>query len=114
MAIVKFDNVTIKNVINSVDAVGQYTTTLTDWFKTRGIAADVTQTLKISEKYRVYDDLFTITLNYTPNTRHMADNHHNYAIAFRGKDWRIVDIYETNDKMKVRFLCYHNDPSVRV
>lgn len=114
MGIVRYENLTVKNVVNSTDAVGEYTTTLTDWFLTRGLVHDVANTLRISERYRAYSDLVNITLNYTPNTKQMVDNQNLYAINWRGFDWRITDVRESNDRMKVTFICYRNDPVVPV
>lgn len=114
MAITRYENLTVKNVVNGTDDIGQYTTTLTDWFVTRGLVHDVANSVRISEKYRVYADLMNFTLNYTPNTRTMVDNQPNYAIQWRGFDWRITDVRESNDRMRVTFMCYRNDPSVPV
>lgn len=114
MAITRYENLTVKNVVNGTDNIGQYTTTLTTWFETRGLVHDVANSLRISEKYRVYSDLMNFTLNYTPNTRTMVDNQPLYAIIWRGFEWRITDVRESNDRMKVTFLCYRNDPNVPV
>jgi hypothetical protein len=57
MAIVRYENLAINNVTNGVNAVGEYTTTITKWFDTRGLVHDVSNTLRISERYRVYSDL---------------------------------------------------------
>jgi hypothetical protein len=114
MGIVRYENLTVKNVVNSTNSVGEYTTSLTDWFLTRGLVNDVSNTLRISERYRAYSDLVSITLNYTPNTKEMVDNQNLYAINWRNFDWRITDVRESNDRMKVTFLCYRNDPTVPV
>jgi hypothetical protein len=104
----------INNVTNGVDTIGQYTTTIAPWFETRGLVQDVTNSLRISEKYRVYQDLVNITLNYTPNTKEIVDNQNLYSITWRNFDWRITDIRESNDRMKVTFTCYRNDPETPV
>lgn len=114
MAIARYENIVVNNVVNAIDDYGQYTTTLTKWFDTRGRIADVANSLRISDRYRVYQDLVNITLNYTPNTRLMVENQNLYAINWRGNDWRITDIRESNDRMKVTFLCYRNDPATTV
>lgn len=114
MAIARYENIVVNNVVNAIDDYGQYTTTLTKWFDTRGRIADVANSLRISDRYRVYQDLVNITLNYTPNTRLMVDNQNLYAINWRGHDWRITDVREANDRMKVTFLCYRNDPATPV
>jgi len=114
MAITRYENLMINNVTNGVDTIGQYTTTIAPWFETRGLVHDVANSLRISEKYRVYQDLVNITLNYTPNTKEIVDNQNLYSITWRGFDWRITDIRESNDRMKVTFVCYRNDPDTPV
>ena len=44
----------------------------------------------------------------------MVDNQNLYSITWRDKDWRITDVRETNDRMKVVLLCYRNDPDTTV
>ena len=114
MGIKRYENLTINNVTNGIDTMGQYTTTIVPWFETRGLVADVANSLRITERYRVYQDLVNITLNYTPNTKAMVDNQDLYAINWRGFDWRITDVRESNDRMRVTFICYRNDPSTPV
>ena len=114
MAITRYENLMINNVTNGVDTIGQYTTTIAPWFETRGLVHDVANSLRISEKYRVYQDLVNITLNYTPNTKEIVDNQNLYSITWRNFDWRITDIKESNDRMKVTFICYRNDPETPV
>jgi hypothetical protein len=114
MSIARYENLTINNVVNGVDTVGEYTTTIEPWFETRGRIADVANSLRISERYRVYQDLVNITVNYTPNLREVVDNQNLYSITWRGFDWRITDIRESNDRMKVTLLCYRNDPATPV
>ena len=110
MAITRYENIVVNNVVNSVDSFGAYTTDIVEAFKTRALVSDVANSLRISERYRVYSDLVNLTLNYTPNTRDMVDNQNLYSINWRGFDWRITDIRESNDRMRVTFLCYRNDP----
>jgi hypothetical protein len=114
MGIKRYENLTMNNVVNGIDSIGQYTTTITPWFETRGLVADVANSLRITERYRVYQDLVNITLNYTPNTKAMVDNQDLYSITWRGFDWRITDVRESNDRMRVTFICYRNDPSTPV
>lgn len=114
MAITRYENLMINNITNGVDTIGQYTTTIAPWFETRGLVHDVANSLRISEKYRVYQDLVNITLNYTPNTKEIVDNQNLYSITWRNFDWRITDIRESNDRMKVTFTCYRNDPETPV
>ena len=92
MGITRFENIVVNNVTNSVNTIGEYTTTITKWFDTRARVADVANSLRISEKYRVYSDLVGLTLNYTPNTKEMVDNQNLYSITWRGFYWRITDI----------------------
>ena len=114
MGIRRYENIVVNNVTNSVNTIGEYTTTITKWFDTRALVADVANSLRISEKYRVYSDLVGLTLNYTPNTKTMVDNQNLYSITWRGFDWRITDVRESNDRMNVTLLCYRNDPNTPV
>jgi hypothetical protein len=114
MAIARYENITVNNVTNSVDDIGQYTTTITPWFQTRARVQDVHNALQITANERVYTDLVKLIVNYTPNTRTMVDNQPLYSITYRNQDWRITDCYESNDRMNVTFLCYRNDPIVPV
>jgi hypothetical protein len=114
MAITRYENVDINNVTNGVNAVGEYTTTITKWFTSRALVADVANSLRISERYRVYQDLVNLTFNYTPNIKDIVDNQNLYSITWRGFDWRITDVRESNDRMKVTLLCYRNDPTTTV
>lgn len=114
MSIARYENILVNNVTNGQDEFGQQTTTITPWFATRGRIADVANSLRIAEKYRVYADLVNITLNYTPNTKQMVDRQELYSITWRGNDWRISDVRETDNRMNVIFLCYRNDPGAPV
>ena len=114
MAIARFENITINQLTFGKDDFGEQSTTITEWFKTRALTHDVSNSLRISEKYRVYQDLVNFTLNYTPNTREIVDNQNLYSINWRGHDWRITDVRESNDRMKVTFLCYRTDPVTAV
>ncbi len=110
MAIKRYENIDICHVTNSVNTIGEYTTTITPWFTTRALVADVANSLQISERYRVYQDLVKFTLNYTPNVKELVDNQNLYSINWRTFDWRITDVRESNDRMSVTFICYRNDP----
>ena len=114
MAITRYENITVNNVTNGVNSIGEYTTTITPWFETRGLISDVANSLRISERYRVYQDLVNITVNYTPNNKEIVDNQNLYSINWRGSDWRITDVKESNDRMKVTYICYRNDPETPV
>jgi hypothetical protein len=114
MTIKRYENVKVKNVVNGVNSIGEYTTTLTDWFESRALVNDVTNSLLISERYRLYSDLVQFMFNYTPNTKTIVDNQNDYAFYWRNKDWRITDCRETNDRQYVIFTCYRNDPTTPV
>ena len=114
MGIVRYENIAVNHVTNGTDDLGEYTTTITKWFDTRGLVHDVANSLRISERYRVYQDLVQITLNYTPNTKTIVDNQNLYSITWRNLDWRITDVRESNDRQKVTFICYRNDPETPV
>ena len=110
----RYENVVINNVTNGTNTVGEYTTTVVPWFETRGLVHDIANSLRISEKYRVYTDLLSITLNYTPNIRTIVDNQEAYSLTWRNKDWRISDVRESDDRQRATFMCYRNDPVVPV
>lgn len=112
--VARYENVIINNVTNGTNTVGEYTTTITPWFETRGLVHDIANSLRISEKYRVYTDLLSITFNYTPNIRTIVDNQDLYSLTWRNKEWRISDVREHNDRQFATFMCYRNDPSVPV
>ena len=114
MGIARYENVEINNVTNGVDTYGAQTTTITLWFATRARVADVANSLRIAERYRVYSDLVNLTFNYTPNMKEIVDNQNLYSVTWRGFNWRITDVRESNDRMNVTFLCYRNDPDTPV
>jgi len=110
----RYENLTINNVTNGVDSIGEYTTSTSVWFETRGLVHDIANSLRISERYRVYSDLLQVTLNYTPNIKQIVDDQDKYSITWRGKEWRITDCREHNDRQKATFICYRADPEVPV
>ena len=114
MSIARYENVVINHVTNSVNTYGEQTTTITEWFKTRARVSDVANSVRIADKYRVYSDLVNLTFNYTPNQKQIVDNQNLYSITWRGFDWRITDVHESNDRMNVTLLCYRNDPNTPV
>jgi len=114
MAIVRYENVDVNNVAISTDSIGQTTTAITLWFQTRARVMDVHNNLSITKEDRVYADLVKFVLNYTPNTLQMSENQVGYAFNWRGHDFRIMDVNESNDKMNITFTCYRNDPSTQV
>ena len=114
MGIARFENVEINNVTNGVGEFGEQTTTITPWFTTRARVADVANSLRIAERYRVYSDLVNLTFNYTPNMKEIVDFQNLYSVTWRGHDWRITDVRESNDRMTINLLCYRNDPTTPV
>ena len=114
MGIARYESITVNNLSFAETTFGEQTTTITEWFKTRALTHDVANSVRISEKYRVYQDLVNFTLNYTPNTRTVVDSQHLYSITWRNAQWRITDVRESNDRMKVTFLCYRTDPQTAV
>lgn len=110
MAIKRYENITVNNLTFGKSTFGEQTTTTTKWFDTRALVNDVSSTVQISEKYRLYQDLTTFKLNFTPNTKLMSTNQYNYSIIWRGQEWRITDARESNDRQWVTFMCYRNDP----
>ena len=114
MTIARYENFTVNRLTFGVDSFGQYSTTITKWFETRGRVRDVKNTTQITKDDRVYSDLTNFTVNYTPWTKEIVDNQNLYSITWRGNDWRITDCIETNDRMNVIFMCYRNDPVVPV
>jgi uncharacterized membrane protein len=114
MGIARYENVTVNNVAITVNVYGEQDTAITPWFVTRAVVADVSNSVRIAEKYRVYADLVNLTFNYTPNQKLIVDNQENYSITWRGNDWRITDVRESNDRMNITLLCYRNDPDSQV
>lgn len=114
MAIARFEDITVNNLTFGISAFGEQSTTQTKWFETRARVSSVANSLKIADKYRLYQDMTNFTLNYTPNTKLMVDNQNLYSIVWRGKDWRIDNIRESDDRMTVLILCYRSDPVTAV
>jgi len=114
MSIARFENININNLTFTKSDFGESATTQALWFATRARVSAVANSLKIADKYRLYQDLTNFTLNYTPNMKTIVDNQHLYSITWRGKDWRIDSARETDDRMNVIFLCYRNDPVTAV
>lgn len=114
MAIARFENIAINNLTFGKSDFGEQSTTQTKWFETRARVASVANSLKIADKYRLYQDLTNFTLNYTPNMKTIVDNQNLYSITWRGKDWRIDNARESDDRMTVMFMCYRSDPVTAV
>ena len=114
MGIARYENVTINNVTNGTDSLGEYTTTITPWFTSRAIVKDVKNSLRIAERSRVYQDLVNLTFNYTPNVKQLVDDQDLFSITWREQEWRITDVFESDDRMSITFLCYYNAPNTPV
>ena len=114
MAIKRYENLTVNNLTFTKDGFGEQSTTQTAWFVTRGLVSEVANSLKISDKYRVYQDLINFDLNYTANTKEISENTHAYSFYYRNHDWRITDARQSNDRMTIKFLCYRTDPITAV
>ena len=114
MAIARFENIAVNNLTFSESGFGEGVTTQAKWFDTRARVTDVANSLRIADKYRLYQELTQFTLNYTPNIKQIVDGQDQYSITWRGQDWRITDVKEANDRMTVMLLCYRNDPVTAV
>ena len=114
MAITRYENITVNNLTFSKSSFGEGQTTETKWFGTRALVGDVANNVKIADKYRLYQDLVNFTLNYTPNMKTIVVRQQWYSITWRGNSWRITDVRESNDRMRVTFMCYRSDPVTAV
>ena len=114
MAIKRYENIEVNNLTFGQSSFGEQSTTETKWFGTRALVGDVANSVKIADKYRLYQDLVNFTLNYTPNMKTIVDNQQYYSIKWRNVSWRITDAKEANDRMSVTFMCYRTDPVTSV
>lgn len=114
MAIARFENININNLTFTKSDFGESATVQSLWFATRARVSSVANSLKIADKYRLYQDMTNFTLNYTRNMKSIVENPHLYSITYRGKDWRIDNARESDDRMTVIFLCYRSDPVTAV
>lgn len=114
MAIARFENIAVNNLAFAKSDFGEQSTAITKWFDTRARVADVANSLRISEKYRLYQDLVNFTVNYTPNMKQIVDRQDLYSFTWRNHEWRITDCRESNDRMSITFMCYRNDPVTAV
>ena len=114
MAIARFENIAVNNLTFGKSDFGEQSTTQTKWFDTRARVHSVANSLKISDKYRLYQDLVNFTLNYTPNIKAIVDSQNLYSITWRGNDWRIDNAREADDRMSVVIMCYRTDPVTAV
>ena len=79
MAIARFEPVVINTVTNGISTVGTQTTTITPWFDSRARIKDVHNSVRISDRYRIYSDLVNLEFNYTPNMRTVVNLQQNYS-----------------------------------
>lgn len=114
MTIRRFENISVNNLTFGKNGFGEQTTTQAEWFKTRAEVHDVANNVKISEKYRLYQDLVNFTIRYTPNAKQIVDHQNLYSITWRGNYYRITDVRESNDRMSVKMMCYRTDPVTAV
>jgi hypothetical protein len=114
MAIKRYENVDVNTLTFGVDAYGEYTTTITKKFTGRPLVSSVKNSLAITEKYRVYQDLIEFQFNYTPWIQDIIINQNLYSFKWRTQDWRIESAIEANDKMSATFICYRSDPVTKV
>jgi hypothetical protein len=114
MAIARFENVDVNDLTFGTDTFGEYTTTISKKFTGRPLISDVKNSLAITERYRIYQDLIQMKFNYTPWMKDIVDNQNVYSITWRNKDWRITDCIESNDRMSVTLMCYRSDPTTKV
>lgn len=114
MAIARYENITVNNLAFATNTVGEGQTTITPWFQTRARVLDVRNSVGINKDDRIYSDLVKFVLNYTPNTKLVVDQQNLFSITWRGNDWRITDVMESNDRMNVTIYAYRNDPVTTV
>ena len=114
MAIRRFEQISVNNLAFGQNGFGEQSTIQTAWFRTRAEVHDVANSVRISEKYRLYQDLVNFTIRYTPHAKEIVDNQNLYSITWRGHDWRITDVREANDRMTIRLMCYRSDPQTAV
>jgi hypothetical protein len=114
MSIARFENITVNQLTFGKSSFGEQSTTITKWFDTRARVHSVSNTVRISDRYRVYADIVEFTLNYTPNTKEIINNQNLYSIKWKNLDWRLDSVRESDDRMTVRFMCVRNDPVAAV
>ena len=114
MGIARYEDVSVYTLTFSTSDYGDTQTTKTLKFTSRPLTHEVKNSLSITDKYRVYAGLINFTFEFTPYTQDMYNNQNDYSISWRGNDWRIDSVLESNDRMKVTFLCYRNDPATTV
>jgi hypothetical protein len=114
MGIARFENIAVNTLTFTKSTFGEQSTVQALWFNTRAKIRSVANHVKITEKYRVYSDIVEMTLNYTPNIKTIIDNQPSYSITWRGFDWRIDSVRESDDRMNALLMCVRNDPVAAV
>lgn len=114
MGIARYEDVGVYDLLFGLSNFGETQTSQTLKFTSRPKVHQVKNSLLISERYRVYSGLINFTFSYTPYTRDMADNQDKYSVKWRGEDYRIDSATESDDRMHITFLCYHNKPATNV
>jgi hypothetical protein len=114
MALTRYEQINVNNVTAGVDSIGQQTTTITLAFQTRALVQDVRDSMVASKDDRAYTKQVRFVVNFTPNTLAVSLNQYQYAINWRSKDYKILDVLESNDRMNITFVCYRNDPVTSV
>lgn len=114
MTIRRYEQIDINNLTFSKSAFGQQETVQTKWFATRAEVQDVANSVRISEKFRLYKDMVNFTIHYTPNAKQIVMNQNLYSVTWRGDQWLIEYARESNDRMSVRLMCYKTDPVTAV
>jgi len=100
MAIARFESINVNNLTFTKSDFGEGATVQALWFATRARVASVANTLKIADKYRLYQDMINFTVNYTRNTKLMVANQNLYSITYRGQDWLTINLV-----LGVQYCC---------
>jgi hypothetical protein len=114
MGVAQFENVQVSTLSFSTSSSGEQSTAKTDFFKTRATVENITNSMRISEKYRLYSSVVKMTFNFSPNMKTVVRHHEQYSIAYRSQDWRIAEAREADDRMTVSLFLYTQTPSAAV
>jgi len=110
----RYENIAVNTLSFGKSDFGEQSTTQTLWFRTRALVHSVANNVRIADKYRVYSDVVQMTVNYTPNIKTIVDNQNAYSITWRGFDWRIDNVRESDDRQSAMMMCVRNDPVTAV
>jgi len=114
MTIARYEPVDVFDLSFGVDTLGQQSTIKTLKFHGMAIVSEVSNSVSITEKYRVYADLIEFKFNFTRWMKDIVENQNLYSLTYRNLDWRIAGAIETNDRQHVILRCYRNDPVVTI